>query len=760
MADDPPTCLTEEQVGIRVFTTTSKPFRAATKQRYSDFLVNEKQRDGTTVRLNQLAHKPTTTTQEHDQAETLDPRDHLDELAQFFGQSQTAAILKLHSLAEEQLLRQKANRRRKRLRVEPQPAGDSASAASSGAHQAEKEPSEVTTPASGLRRVGLEAPLLDANAPAVGAPDASEVLALDASSEALLREGLLLAVEEDKELRKSVHAAVRRFLPALTSTTEDDASRGKCIRLLSTAVGAGASSGKGGRGRGGGRGSGGRGRQQQHEWPEEAAGKKYLEFTLYKENHDTIDALNRLSRSLGVRPNTFSYAGTKDRRAVTAQRVSAYRVSASRLGQLMCRRPYGDSILVGDMTYELEPLRLGMHGGNYFTLTLRDLRPEDPADDVAVVAASATSELFARGFINYFGLQRFGNNPGAPTHEVGAAILRSDYSAAMRLLLDPGPLCSAELRDALASFERTGDTAAALAALHPNYNSTERTLLKSLSEQPTNFMGAIMKLPRNLRTIYVHALQSSSFNHAASERVRLYGCEKVVAGDLVSMDSATPAQASSAAQAGEAGPRKPADGIAYDEDEALTAPADERLSSLQTPHIVSEEEAAEGKYTIDDVVLPVPGTDVIYPLNDVAAEYDRHLATHGLVRGSFAHHVRQFRLRGDYRRLLQRPSDLEWRIERYDDPTEPLVQTDIARLRGEPPRPCKASGERTALIICFTLPASSYATMLIRELTKQKTDKAHQIALNVTGGADDAAAAIVARRSDGGALTTEGASEG
>jgi tRNA pseudouridine13 synthase len=396
-----------------------------------------------------------------------------------------------------------------------------------------------------------------------------------------------------------------------------------------------------------------------------------------------------------------------------------------------------------------------MHGGNYFTLTLRDLQPEDSADDVAVVAASATSELFARGFINYFGLQRFGNNPRAPTHEVGAAILRSDFSAAIRLLLDPGPLCSAELREALASFERTGDTSAALAALHPNYTSAERTLLKSLREQPTDLVGAIMKLPRNLRTLYVHALQSSCFNHAASERVRLYGCEKVVAGDLVCTDSATTAQASPAAQAGEAGLHQPADGVANNEDEEPTAPAEERLSSLKAPHIVSVEEAASGKYTIDDVVLPVPGTDVIYPQNDVSAEYDRHLATHGLVRGSFAHRVRHFRLRGDYRRLLQRPSDFEWRIERYDDPTEPLVQTDVARLRGEPPRPRKASGERTALIICFTLPASSYATMLIRELTKQKTDKEHQIALNVTDGAVDATAANVALGSDGAAPTID-----
>ena len=45
------------------------------------------------------------------------------------------------------------------------------------------------------------------------------------------------------------------------------------------------------------------------------------------------------------------------------------------------------------------------------------------------------------------------------------------------------------------------------------------------------------QIPRNLKMLYLHSYQAFLWNHMASERVRLFGFDRVVPGDLVAPEA-------------------------------------------------------------------------------------------------------------------------------------------------------------------------------------------------------------------------------
>jgi len=99
-------------------------------------------------------------------------------------------------------------------------------------------------------------------------------------------------------------------------------------------------------------------------------------------------------------------------------------------------------------SYVAEPLRLGDLYGNRFDIVLRNVHGDDEQ------IASSITELQTLGFINYFGMQRFGTAE-ISTDRIGLAILKSDWQQAVELIMSPAGVSFAPEAEAREFYLRT-----------------------------------------------------------------------------------------------------------------------------------------------------------------------------------------------------------------------------------------------------------------------------------------------------------------
>uniref|UniRef100_A0ACD5T8N9 Uncharacterized protein n=1 Tax=Avena sativa TaxID=4498 RepID=A0ACD5T8N9_AVESA len=700
------TSVTEAEVGITCFTSSSLPgFRGVLKHRYSDFIVNEVARDGSVVRLTSFdLPAECVEAKEEDKAAPSADADHSQALESFSALCGEADCRALRGLIEK--------------------------------------------------------------VAAAGGDDFSPVI---------------LSPDADKAHRSEVHNFFRNnFKFLVTDTVEHSDGVQKSIRVrVGTEAGGGRGGGGWGRGgRGGGRrGGGGRGRKRKNmngsDWaddrPFDSRGSsswpvhigKFLRFNLCKENKDTQDALGVIGKMLGLQSRAFGFSGTKDKRAVTTQQVTVFKVPASKLAALN-KRLFG--MKVGNFCYVKEGLGLGQLMGNRFTITLRGVVAE--SEDVIKAAADG---LGKNGFINYYGLQRFGSG-SVPTHLIGAALLRGEWKTAVNLVLDPREGERDDIKEVREHYKEHGDIDMALRNF-PRHCVAERSILLCLRKSPDNYLQALKGIPRTLRMMYVHSYQSYLWNHAASMRVEKYGISQVIEGDLIYSKESHPEEAISV------GTSEADDGHAnLSEIDICSEILPEE--NIQSVKIVDSEDLLKGIYSFEDVALPLPGSQALFPGNEVADIYHEMAKKDGISLTENAHGVKEFsitNMKGGYRRVFQRPIDFEWELMTYTDDSASLAETDLdilskdkltdAKVANEPASTgnsvcktsdCKLKGpletsmptsetsivknksfgssdtlpSKLAVKLAFTLPASSYATMAIRELLKNSTSVAYQKTLD------------------------------
>ncbi len=435
--------------------------------------------------------------------------------------------------------------------------------------------------------------------------------------------------------------------------------------------------------------------------------KAFLRFNMYKENKETMEVAGILSRILKIPVKYVRYAGTKDRRGVTVQRASLENVSIERANSLNnilrnCR--------IGCFEYSDTPINLAALNGNEFLITIRDAEPVESSSTLEEAAKPILDSLRNNGFINYFGMQRFGTF-SVSTHLVGKEILNGHWKNAAELILSEQEIVVPSSKDARRIWVQTKDALLSLKKM-PRKCSAEFSILSRLSHTKKeedgeyssgSYFNAIMGIPRNLRIMYGHAYQSYVWNCVASRRIQLYGL-KAVPGDIVLIEK-----------------------LVEDDDGA----EDVKRKHITETHVVTEQDVNENKYTIYDIVLPTPGYDVQYPENpELKNVYVDVMKNDGLDPFNMSRRVREFSLPGSYRSVIAKVSSLTFAIRKYDTFTDELVRTDLellelkkaAQLKGEPEKNISRihagspNGVKEALIVKMQLPSSTYATMALREL--------------------------------------------
>jgi tRNA pseudouridine13 synthase len=191
----------------------------------------------------------------------------------------------------------------------------------------------------------------------------------------------------------------------------------------------------------------------------------------------------------------FGFAGMKDKRAVTAQRVSLWKGRVDALTRVRLK-----DIRLKDFEYAEERINLGTARGNRFTITLRDIPRKH--GEINAILTRFKALVTTRGIPNYYGPQRTaGGNV-----EAGRAIKDGDLKGAVAVILQKVQAYVAE-----GGIDRV-----------PKVFWYEKRMLRHLARYPNDFAGVLRRIPKKILTLYVHAYQSHLFNDQLKDAIREY----------------------------------------------------------------------------------------------------------------------------------------------------------------------------------------------------------------------------------------------
>ncbi|MFH1650248.1 MAG: tRNA pseudouridine(13) synthase TruD [Candidatus Woesearchaeota archaeon] len=184
---------------------------------------------------------------------------------------------------------------------------------------------------------------------------------------------------------------------------------------------------------------------------------QYLILNVRKKNLTTKQAVLKVQRFYNVNDKDIGYAGMKDKNAVTTQYLS---VKTAR-NDIPKSVP---ELIIEKAGRSKERINLGEHGGNAFTIVVRNL--EKPLS-------------IPKSVPNYFGEQRFSEN----NVDAGIAILKGNFKEAVDLI---------------------------------SLNNQDKHRMTKVNDNP---VMQLRELPRRQLSLLIGSVQSACFNHLLSKYV-------------------------------------------------------------------------------------------------------------------------------------------------------------------------------------------------------------------------------------------------
>ncbi len=226
------------------------------------------------------------------------------------------------------------------------------------------------------------------------------------------------------------------------------------------------------------------------------ADKQFLWCEMEKIDIDHFSAMKILSEKISTMPSNIGYAGTKDKRAWTSQRISIEKPNLEKIKNFAHEKIY-----LKNFKWNKRKIKLGYLEANKFTITIRQVTDTKPLSKIKKT----------KDFANFFGKQRFGTTRKNNV-EIGKLILKKQFKeAVMKILTDTSEKEKPEVQEARKRLLQEKDFEKAK-KYFPCYLKLENQIIRYLARKKQDYVGALKRANRKNILMYVHSVQSKIFN--------------------------------------------------------------------------------------------------------------------------------------------------------------------------------------------------------------------------------------------------------